>query len=106
MQCSYTMAQPVRQPKQCNTFLVSGYQNLNMRLIIENTLKYCRKVIILLIQMQKRRFGFLSKGELYDSRFWRMVENSKIKGTVKTIYWSWDRKELAVRWNRMGKIVQ
>jgi signal peptidase I len=56
--------------------------------------------------MQKRRFGFLSKGELYDSRFWGMVENSKIKGTVKTIYWSWDRKELAVRWNRMGKIVQ
>lgn len=38
----------------------------------------------------------------YDSRFWGFVEKSKIKGTVKNIYWSWDRKKIEVRWNRIG----
>ncbi len=38
----------------------------------------------------------------YDSRFWGFVEKSRIKGTVKNIYWSWDRTNGAVRWNRIG----
>ncbi len=42
----------------------------------------------------------------YDSRFWGFVDNSKIKGTVRNIYWSWDRKKQEVRWNRIGVKVQ
>jgi len=42
----------------------------------------------------------------YDSRFWGTVPKSKIKGTVKSIYWSWDKEKFAVRWNRVGVKVQ
>ena len=47
-----------------------------------------------------------NRDQSYDSRFWGFVENSKIKGTVKSIYWSWDHKNTAVRWNRIGKILK
>ena len=42
----------------------------------------------------------------YDSRFWGFVKKSKIKGTVKSIYWSWDHEKATVRWNRIGKKIQ
>lgn len=42
----------------------------------------------------------------YDSRFWGTVSKDKIKGTVKSIYWSWDRTTMSVRWDRIGKAVQ
>lgn len=42
----------------------------------------------------------------YDSRFWGCVEASKIKGTVKTIYWSWDKEKFNVRWSRIGTMVE
>lgn len=42
----------------------------------------------------------------YDSRFWGTVSKDKIKGTVKSIYWSWDKTTLSVRWDRIGKAVQ
>jgi signal peptidase I len=42
----------------------------------------------------------------YDSRFWGFVSKDKVKGTVKSIYWSWDRKKGEVRWARIGKKVQ
>ncbi len=41
----------------------------------------------------------------YDSRFWGTVPNAKVKGTVKSIYWSWDRVNFSVRWNRIGMTV-
>lgn len=41
----------------------------------------------------------------YDSRFWGFVEEEKIKGTVKSIYWSWDSIDEAVRWERIGENV-
>lgn len=42
----------------------------------------------------------------YDSRFWGFVSKDKVKGTVKSIYWSWDREKGAIRWTRIGKKVQ
>lgn len=42
----------------------------------------------------------------YDSRFWGFVTKDKVKGTVKSIYWSWDREKGAVRWSRIGKKIQ
>ncbi len=38
----------------------------------------------------------------YDSRFWGSVPKSRVKGTVKSIYWSWDKEKFAVRWDRVG----
>ncbi|WP_185245079.1 signal peptidase I [Citrifermentans bremense] len=38
----------------------------------------------------------------YDSRFWGAVTKNKVKGTVKNLYWSWDKKNLLVRWDRIG----
>jgi signal peptidase I len=44
-----------------------------------------------------------NRDRAYDSRFWGVVDQPKIKGTVRQIYWSWDRKASAVRWDRIGK---
>jgi len=38
----------------------------------------------------------------YDSRFWGVVPRDNIKGTVKSIYWSWDPQGLSTRWERVG----
>ena len=41
----------------------------------------------------------------FDSRFWGYVELSKIKGKVTIIYWSLDKENFQVRWDRIGKTV-
>jgi signal peptidase I len=41
----------------------------------------------------------------YDSRFWGFVPKDNVKGTVKNIYWSWDREKSAIRWDRIGNKV-
>lgn len=41
----------------------------------------------------------------FDSRYWGFVELSKIKGKVTKIYWSWDKDNSKVRWDRIGKAV-
>jgi len=38
----------------------------------------------------------------FDSRYFGPIEQSKIKGIVKTIYWSWDKKTKSIRWDRIG----
>jgi signal peptidase I len=43
-----------------------------------------------------------NRDESYDSRFWGFVEKAKIKGTVRSIYWSWDHENSVVRWSRIG----
>ncbi len=42
----------------------------------------------------------------YDSRFWGLVEASGVKGKASIIYWSWDKENNRVRWNRIGKIIK
>lgn len=42
----------------------------------------------------------------YDSRFWGCVKKSDVKGKARSIYWSWDGENNAIRWNRIGKIIQ
>lgn len=37
-----------------------------------------------------------------DSRFWGFVPESHLKGRASVIYWSWDRKNSKVRWDRIG----
>jgi len=43
-----------------------------------------------------------NRDQSFDSRFWGFVEKSKVKGTVKSIYWSWDHNDNSVRWHRIG----
>lgn len=45
----------------------------------------------------------------YDSRFWGVVENSKIKGLAFIKYWSWDRQAdllHKIRLNRIGRLIK
>ncbi len=42
----------------------------------------------------------------YDSRFWGIVDVSRVKGKAFIIYWSWDRENFAVRWNRIGSLLR
>ncbi|MCF8093339.1 MAG: signal peptidase I [Desulfotignum sp.] len=41
----------------------------------------------------------------HDSRFWGFVDLSAVKGEAFMIYWSWDREEFGVRWNRIGDLL-
>lgn len=40
-----------------------------------------------------------------DSRFWGFVDLQKVKGRAFMLYWSWDKENFAVRWNRIGDII-
>jgi signal peptidase I len=54
-----------------------------------------------------------NRDESYDSRFWKFVDSSAIRGKAFIIYWSWNQEgRLAldpnlgfVRWNRMGALL-
>ena len=41
----------------------------------------------------------------YDSRFFGYVKRESLKAKVIYIYWSWDKDNLKVRWNRIGKTI-
>lgn len=47
-----------------------------------------------------------NRDKSYDSRFFGDIMKDKIKGTVKSIYWSWNKEKFAVRWDRVGMKVQ
>jgi signal peptidase I len=40
-----------------------------------------------------------------DGRFWGLVRDSEIRGKAFVIYWSWNRENHGVRWNRVGDVV-
>jgi signal peptidase I len=41
----------------------------------------------------------------FDSRFWGFVNLRHVKGMAFMIYWSWDKEDFGVRWDRIGKIL-
>ncbi|MBW2472787.1 MAG: signal peptidase I, partial [Deltaproteobacteria bacterium] len=41
----------------------------------------------------------------YDSRFWNFVDLKAVKGKAFILYWSWDKENFGVRWNRIGDLV-
>ncbi len=41
----------------------------------------------------------------YDSRFWRFVDRTAIKGKAFVKYWSWDSKKFSPRWGRIGRMI-
>ncbi len=47
-----------------------------------------------------------NRDQSYDSRFWGFVKKDAVKGKAYNIYWSWDRENLKVRWNRIGNKIE
>jgi len=41
----------------------------------------------------------------YDSRFWKFVDLKSVKGKAFILYWSWDKENFSVRWNRIADLV-
>ena len=41
-----------------------------------------------------------------DSRFWGFVDLKAVKGKAFMIYWSWDKENFGVRWNRIGLLLK
>ena len=41
----------------------------------------------------------------HDSRFWGIVDLKAVKGKAFIIYWSWDKYNFGVRWNRLGNLI-
>jgi signal peptidase I len=46
-----------------------------------------------------------NRDESNDSRFWQFADVSAVKGKAFIIYWSWNRKDLDVRWKRLGNLL-
>lgn len=55
-----------------------------------------------------------NRDESYDSRFWKFVDFSAVRGKAFVIYWSWnsngrispDPDSFFVRWNRIGNVIR
>jgi len=47
-----------------------------------------------------------NRDESSDSRVWGFVPRPYLKGKAFLIYWSWDRKNYGVRWDRLADIVR
>ncbi|MDJ0810564.1 MAG: signal peptidase I [Desulfobacterales bacterium] len=41
-----------------------------------------------------------------DSRFWKFVDFSQLRGKAFMIYWSWDKEDFGVRWRRIGDMIE
>jgi signal peptidase I len=42
----------------------------------------------------------------HDSRFWGFVSKSNLVGKAIIKYWSWDKNEWHVRWERIGRVIE
>jgi signal peptidase I len=47
-----------------------------------------------------------NRDQSHDSRFWGFVELKDVMGKAFIIYWSWNKEESWVRWDRLGQILR
>ena len=47
-----------------------------------------------------------NRDESADSRFWGFVDLKDVEGKAFIIYWSWNREENNLRWQRLGSILR
>jgi signal peptidase I len=47
-----------------------------------------------------------NRDQSFDSRFWGFVDLKVVSGKAFMIYWSWDKDNFGVRWNRIGQILK
>jgi signal peptidase I len=46
-----------------------------------------------------------NRDQSYDSRFWGFVDLKDVMGKAFVIYWSWNKDDHSVRWNRLGSLL-
>lgn len=46
-----------------------------------------------------------NRDESNDSRYWGFVDLGAVRGKAFIIYWSWDKVDFGVRWNRLGDVI-
>ncbi|SEM19180.1 signal peptidase I Serine peptidase. MEROPS family S26A [Syntrophus gentianae] len=46
-----------------------------------------------------------NRDQSYDSRFWGFVDRKDVLGKAIVIYWSWNREDHNVRWERFGNLL-
>jgi signal peptidase I len=47
-----------------------------------------------------------NRDESYDSRFWGFVDLKEVSGKAFIIYWSWDKENFGVRWERLARLLK
>ena len=45
-----------------------------------------------------------NRDQSYDSRFWGFVDMKDVLGKAFIIYWSWNKDNHSIRWDRFGKV--
>jgi signal peptidase I len=46
-----------------------------------------------------------NRDESLDSRFWGFVDLKDVEGKAFIIYWSWNKEDYSIRWQRLGKLL-